>query len=81
MNYVYFDGSSGLSGDMILGALLDLGVDASLFKGKMAGLRLPVQIAVRRVRRGGFGAVKVDVRVKGHEHIERTFADVERVIR
>jgi len=81
MNYVYFDGSSGLSGDMILGALLDLGVDAALFKEKMAGLRLPVEIAVRRVRRGGFGAVKVDVRVKGHEHIERTFADVERVIR
>ena len=81
MNYVYFDGSSGLSGDMILGALLDLGVDAALFKEKMAGLRLPVEIAVRRVRRSGFGAVKVDVRVKGHEHIERTFADVERVIR
>ena len=80
MNYVYFDGSSGLSGDMILGALLDLGIDAALFKEKMAGLRLPVEIAVRRVRRGGFGAVKVDVRVKGHEHIERTFADVERVI-
>ena len=81
MNYVYFDGSSGLSGDMILGALLDLGVDASLFKGKMAGLRLPVEIAVRRVHRGGFGAVKVDVRVKRHRHIERTFADVESVIR
>jgi hypothetical protein len=81
MNYVYFDGSSGLSGDMILGALLDLGIDAALFKEKMAGLHLPVEIAVRRIRRGGFGAVKVDVRVKGREHIERTFADVERVIR
>jgi uncharacterized protein (DUF111 family) len=81
MKYVHFDASSGASGDMILGALLDLGVDAALFKEKMAGLRLPVEIAVRRVRRGGFGAVKVDVGVKGHEHIERTFADVERVIR
>jgi uncharacterized protein (TIGR00299 family) protein len=81
MKYVYLDASSGASGDMILGALLDLGVDAALFKQKMTGLHLPVEIAVRRVRRGGFGAVKVDVRVKGHEHIERTFADVERVIR
>jgi uncharacterized protein (TIGR00299 family) protein len=81
MKYVYFDASSGISGDMILGGLLDLGVDAALFKEKMAGLRLPVEIAVRRVRRGGFGAVKVDVRVKGHDHIERTFADVGRVIR
>src|SRR5512137_102493 len=80
MRYVYFDASSGASGDMILGALLDLGVDAALFKEKMAGLRLPVAIAVRRVRRGGLAALKVDVEVRGHEHIERTFADVEKLI-
>jgi uncharacterized protein (TIGR00299 family) protein len=81
MKYVYLDASSGASGDMVLGALLDLGVDTVLFKEMMTGLHLPVEITVRRVSRGGFGAVKVDVRVKGHEHIERTFADVERVIR
>jgi len=80
MRYVYFDASSGASGDMILGALLDLGVDAARFKEKMAGLRLPVAIAVRRVRRGGLAALKVDVEVQGHEHIERTFADVEKLI-
>ena len=80
MRYVYFDASSGASGDMILGALLDLGVDAALFKEKMAGLRLPVAISVRRVRRGGLAAVKVDVEVRGHEHAERTFADVEKLI-
>ena len=80
MRYVYFDASSGASGDMILGALLDLGVDAALFKEKMAGLRLPVAISVRRVRRGGLAAVKVDVEVRGREHAERTFADVEKLI-
>jgi len=80
MRYVYFDASSGLSGDMILGALLDLGVDPALFKDRLAGLRLPVAIAVRRVRRGGFAALKVDVEVKGNAGVERTFADVERVI-
>ena len=41
MKYVFFDASSGLSGDMILGALLDLGVDHALFKDRMADLRLP----------------------------------------
>lgn len=80
MRYVFFDASSGLSGDMILGALLDLGVDPALFREKMAGLRLPVEIAVRRVRRGGFAAVKVDVEVRGRETGGRTFADVERVV-
>lgn len=80
MNYVYFDASSGASGDMILGALLDLGVDPALFKERMAGLRLPVGIAVRRVRRGGFSAVKVDVDVRRRDHVERTFADVERTV-
>jgi uncharacterized protein (TIGR00299 family) protein len=80
MTYVYLDASSGLSGDMCLGALLDLGVAPALFRERMAGLRLPDEIGVRRVRRGGFGAVKVDVEVKGHHHVERTFADVERVI-
>jgi len=80
MKYVYLDASSGASGDMILGALLDLGVDPDLFKKRMSGLRLPVEIGVRRVRRGGFGAVKVDVRIKGHDNVERTYADIERII-
>lgn len=80
MRYVYFDASSGASGDMILGALIDLGVDAALFKDRLAGLRLPVAIEVRRVRRGGFAAVKVDVEVKGHAGVERTFADIERIV-
>jgi uncharacterized protein (TIGR00299 family) protein len=80
MRYAYFDASSGLSGDMILGALLDLGVDPALFKDRLAGLRLPVAIKVRRVRRGGFAAVKVDVEVKGSALVERTFADIERIV-
>jgi pyridinium-3,5-bisthiocarboxylic acid mononucleotide nickel chelatase len=80
MKYVHFDGSSGLSGDMILGALIDLGVPPALFKDKMAGLRLPAEIAVRTARRGGFRAVKVDVRVRKGGSDGRTFADIERLI-
>jgi uncharacterized protein (TIGR00299 family) protein len=80
MKYVFFDGSSGLSGDMILGALLDLGVDSGLFKERMSSLRLPAEISVRRVRRCGLGALKVDVRVRRDRDVVRTFGDVERVI-
>ncbi len=80
MKYVHFDGSSGLSGDMILGALIDLGVPPALFKDKMAGLRLPAEISVRTVRRGGLRAVKVDVRVRKGGSDGRTFVDIERLI-
>jgi len=80
MKYVYLDASSGVSGDMCLGALLDLGVDPALFRDRMAGLRLPVEIAVRRVRRGGFAAVKVDVGIRDRRRVERTFSDVERIV-
>jgi uncharacterized protein (TIGR00299 family) protein len=80
MKYAYFDGSAGISGDMVLGALLDLGVDPRLFRARMAGLRLPVDIKARRVRRGGLGALKVDVAVRRADEVERTFADVERLI-
>ncbi len=80
MKYLYFDGASGLSGDMILGALLDLGIETALFKEKLAGLRLPVEISVGRVRRAGLAALKVDVRIKPERQVERTFADVEKII-
>jgi uncharacterized protein (TIGR00299 family) protein len=80
MKYVYFDGSSGLSGDMVLAALLDLGVSPALFKEKLAGLKLPVAITVRRVRRGGFAALKVDVEVRRKARVERTYADIERIV-
>ncbi len=80
MKYVYLDASSGVSGDMCLGALLDLGVDPALFSDRMAGLLLPVAVSVRRVRRGGFAALKVDVDIRRHDHVERDFGDIERIV-
>lgn len=82
MNYLYFDASAGASGDMILGALLDLGVPRAQFLKKMAGLRLPVDIRIRPVRRAGLSGLKVDVRVrKGRESRPRHWGDIETFIR
>ncbi len=64
MNYVYFDAPAGLSGDMILGALLDLGVTPASFKKKMAELGLPVDIQIKEARRASLRGIKVDIGVK-----------------
>ena len=37
---LYFDCSSGISGDMTLGALLDLGLDRELFLEELKNLHL-----------------------------------------
>jgi len=78
---VYFDCPSGASGDMILGALVDVGVPieglrAELDKLGLAGWTLDA----REVRRGAFRATKVDVGVAraGHEH--RGLADIVRLL-
>lgn len=81
MKYVFFDAPSGLSGDMILAALLDLGVDRSLFVRKMGGLRLPVDIDVRETRKGPLRALKAEVHIRRKKPVERNWADIEKIIR
>jgi len=80
MKYVYFDASSGLSGDMILGALLDLGTDPDIFKKAMARLKLPVRIEVSEAKRSQLRGLKVDVIVERKKSATRTWVDVERTI-
>jgi len=81
MKYVYFDASAGLSGDMILGALLDLGVSPSLFKKKMAELKLPVDIQIKETKRASLRGLKVDVTVKTKKIFPRKWSDVETLIK
>ncbi|MBM3284983.1 MAG: nickel pincer cofactor biosynthesis protein LarC [Candidatus Aminicenantes bacterium] len=82
MKFIYFDACAGLSGDMILGALLDLGTSRNQFKKKMAELKLPVSIEVKETKRGGLRGLKVDVRVRPAKSGQtRRWKDVEGVIR
>ena len=80
MKYVYFDAFSGLSGDMILGALLDLGVSADTFIEKMSELELPVDIRVEETKRCSLRALKVDVNVQSKTEKTRKWEDVEKLI-
>jgi uncharacterized protein (TIGR00299 family) protein len=80
MKYIYIDASAGVSGDMILGALLDCGIRPSVFKKKMAELKLPVEIAVREVKRASLRGLKVEVRVKTKKKISRKWSDVQNIL-
>ena len=62
---VYLDCFSGISGDMLLGALIDAGAPLASVEKAVRGLGLKgVRVSARRVLRAGFAAMKLDVHVK-----------------
>jgi uncharacterized protein (TIGR00299 family) protein len=81
MKYVYFDASSGVSGDMILGALLDLGITPAAFQKKMKDLKLPAEITIKEVKRASLRGLKVDVRIKAGKNITRKWSDIQNIIK
>jgi pyridinium-3,5-bisthiocarboxylic acid mononucleotide nickel chelatase len=65
---VYLDCASGAAGDMLLGALVDLGLPLDSLRAELAKLPLRgYRIESHRVHRSGLHATKVDV-VVGEEH-------------
>jgi len=68
MRIAYLDAFSGVSGDMTVGALLDLELPLDAVRDAIATLDLHgVDVHSERVERGGIAAVKFHVRVHG-EH-------------
>src|SRR5678815_133276 len=70
MRVLYLDCFSGISGDMFVGALLDLGVRFAELKSELAKLNLEgFEIAASRVDRSGISATKFDViQTDSHEN-------------
>lgn len=65
---------AGISGDMLLGALIDAGVSVDLLQQAARSLNLGAELRVSRVIRSGISAAKVDVLEHGHlaEHAPHT---------
>lgn len=69
MKTLYLDIFSGLSGDMLIGALLDLGVDAHAFERELKKLHLDgYHLHIKRAQKSQIEGVKFDVHL--HEHGE-----------
>jgi pyridinium-3,5-bisthiocarboxylic acid mononucleotide nickel chelatase len=79
MRVAHFDCFSGISGDMTLGALLDLGLDAALFHDAIASLQLPVRLEIEKIKRNGFVCTNVHVRAEDQEN-QRYLPEVEAII-
>ncbi|MDR3776458.1 MAG: nickel pincer cofactor biosynthesis protein LarC [Terracidiphilus sp.] len=57
----YLECFSGISGDMLLGALVDAGVPFNCLEQTAAALNVGARLEMRKVSRGGLAATKVDV--------------------
>ena len=76
MKALFLDIFSGISGDMFLGAMIDLGVDAHALERELEKLKLDGwRLSVARGQKANISGVKFDVHL-AHEHIhEHTHAD------
>ncbi|MFW6007400.1 MAG: LarC family nickel insertion protein [Halanaerobiales bacterium] len=68
----YFDIFSGISGNMILGAIIDLGVKISELEQELEKLNISDEysLQVEKVNKNGIGGTYVEVQlIEGHHHI------------
>ncbi|QDU21525.1 nickel pincer cofactor biosynthesis protein LarC [Urbifossiella limnaea] len=79
MRVAHFDCFSGISGDMVLGALLDAGVDAAPIRAALDSLGLPITLEAEKVKRCGFEATKATVHAADQEDY-RFLPDVEAIL-
>jgi pyridinium-3,5-bisthiocarboxylic acid mononucleotide nickel chelatase len=81
MRILYYDCFSGISGDMNLGAMIDLGIDKDYLIGELNKLNLKGwELIVQKDQRHGIFGTKVTVRQTKHEHEHRHLSDIEKII-
>jgi uncharacterized protein (TIGR00299 family) protein len=75
----HFDCFSGISGDMVLGAVIDAGVPVGAIRSALDSLGLPIKLEVERVIRCGFAATKATIEAADQEDY-RFLPDVEAIV-
>src|SRR3989338_11066233 len=82
MKILYFDCFSGISGDMVLGAMTDAGIDIEAVRKELKKLDMKgYDLKVSRVKRKGIKGTKLDVIVDEKKHLHHThYKDIKRMI-
>ena len=81
MKVAYFDCFSGISGDMILGALIDLGMDINFLKKELKKIKIDeYTIQAKKILKKKNKAVKIDVITKSEENKSRALSDIIQLI-
>ena len=81
MKIISYDCFSGISGDMNLGAMIDLGVDMIYLTGELNKLNLKGwELIIEKDQRHGIFGTKVTVKQTRREHAHRHFSDIEKII-
>ena len=93
MKSLYLDCSSGISGNMFIGACLQLGVPEKYLRGELEKLNISdeYELEISDVAKNGIGAAYFDVNllhehhanihhIHEHHHEHRTMADIRKII-
>jgi uncharacterized protein (TIGR00299 family) protein len=89
MKILYYDCFSGISGDMNLGVMIDLGIAPDYLLGELKKLNIgEYEVKITKDKRKGIMGTKVEVVVNsavsvghGHESHGRTFKDIVHIIK
>ncbi len=80
MTIAYFDCFSGICGDMILGALIDLGLDINYLKKELEKLDISgYEIEIKKVEKNHITGTDVYITVKEKQH-HRSLRDINNII-
>lgn len=82
MKALYLDCFAGISGNMLLGALLDAGLPEDVLRQQLSSLHIHgYELTIKKVVKNGIHAVYVDVELThGHDHHHRHLADIFHII-
>ena len=81
MRILCYDCFSGISGDMNLGAMIDLGIEKTWLISELNKLNLKGwELVADKDQRHGIRGTKVTVKQTRHEHHHRHLSDIEKII-